>query len=74
MLKRGRNDSRLKRVVRSLAEGLPPDPQNIDHQLSGEWSDFGECHIEPNWLLIYKIERKTLYLARTGTHADLFKA
>lgn len=74
MLKQGKDDSRLKKVVSSLAEGIPLEPQNNDHPLRGEWSDFRECHIDPDWLLIYRIDDENLYLARTGTHADLFKA
>lgn len=46
-------------------------PQGRD-PLSGEWSHFRDCHIEPDWLLIYKVDGDDLYLARTGTHSDLF--
>ena len=74
MLKQGKDDSRLKKVVSSLAEGIPLEPRNNDHPLHGEWSDFRECHIDPDWVLIYQIDDENLYLARTGTHADLFKA
>lgn len=51
-------------------------PQNyLDHALTGDFIGFRECHIEPDWLLIYKIENEilTLTLTRTGTHSDLFK-
>lgn len=51
-------------------------PQNyLDHALTGDFICFRECHIEPDWLLIYKIENEilTLILTRTGTHSDLFK-
>ncbi|HRV71375.1 MAG TPA: type II toxin-antitoxin system YafQ family toxin [Thermovirgaceae bacterium] len=74
MLRQGKDDSRLKRIVRSLAEGILLEPRNNDHSLSGDWCDFRECHIDPDWLLIYRMDDKNLYLARTGTHADLFKA
>lgn len=74
MLKQGKDDSRLKEVVSSLAERIPLEPRNSDHPLYGEWSDFRECHIDPDWLLIYRIDGNNLYLARTGTRADLFKA
>ena len=43
-----------------------------DHLLSGEWSHCHDCHIEPDWLLIYKVDGADLYLIRTGTHSDLF--
>lgn len=44
-----------------------------DHKLSGRWKDFRDCHIEPDWILIYRVTESTLYLERTGSHADLFK-
>lgn len=47
-------------------------PKNADHNLSGNYAGFRECHIAPNWLLIYRIEGNELLLYRTGTHADLF--
>ncbi len=74
MLRQGKDDSRLKEVVTALAEGIPLEPRNNDHTLSGEWSDFRECHIDPDWLLIYRMDGGNLYLARTGTHSDLFKS
>ena len=43
-----------------------------DHPLGGDWSHHRDCHIEPDWLLIYKVEGDDLYLVRTGTHSDLF--
>ena len=50
-------------------------PVNRDHELSGNWVGYRECHIQPDWLLIYYIENDVLVLtlARTGTHSDLFK-
>jgi len=55
-----------------LAEGAPLPPRYRDHALSGDWKHFRDCHIDPDWLLIYKIDGNDLYLTRTGTHADLF--
>lgn len=46
--------------------------KNRDHALTGDYIGFRECHIQPDWLLIYRVEGEELYLARTGTHADLF--
>ena len=43
-----------------------------DHALTGNWAGFRDCHIQPDWLLIYKVDGERLHLARTGTHADLF--
>ena len=75
MKKRGKNIEKLKSVVRLLVqeESLPERYQ--DHNLVGDWSGYRDCHIEPDWLLIYKIERNQgiLTLVRTGTHSDLFK-
>ncbi len=53
----------------------PPLPERLrDHPLRGDWVHFRDCHIEPDWLLIYRVDKKekTLYLARIGTHADLY--
>lgn len=44
-----------------------------DHSLTGNWADSRDCHIEPDWLLIYRIADSTLHLERTGSHSDLFK-
>lgn len=64
----------LKDVVTRLANDEPLDPRHKDHPLSGEWSGHRECHIQPDWLLIYRYENDILVLAltRTGTHSDLF--
>ena len=72
--KRGRNLKKLDVVVEKLASREPLDLSNHDHNLSGELSGFRECHIEPNWLLVYRIEENDLILLlmRTGTHSDLF--
>ena len=53
-----------------IPDTLPP--KNRDHNLSGNYSKYRECHIEPDWLLIYRQENNELLLYRTGTHADLF--
>ena len=70
----GLNMDLLKDVVTRLANGEPLDPRHKDHPLSGEWSGHRECHIQPDWLLIYRYENDILVLAltRTGTHSDLF--
>ena len=73
--KRGLNISLLESIVDSLLQGKNLDQKFKDHPLSGNWSGFRECHIQPDWLLIYLIENDilTLTLIDTGTHADLFK-
>ncbi len=75
MKRRGKDLEKLKKVVRLLVEEqLLPDSYR-DHSLVGDWSGYRDCHIESDWLLLYRIDRdeKILTLARTGTHSDLFK-
>lgn len=72
VIKRGYDEELLKVVIELLRQGLPLPPARRDHALKGEWDDFRECHIEPDWLLIYQTTDDELLLARTGTHADLF--
>ncbi len=72
--KRGYDLSSLTNVIQILADGKNLPPQNRDHALSGNYAGFRECHIAPDWLLIYEISEDTLflYLTRTGSHSDLF--
>ena len=74
MKKRGKDLNKLVAVLDKLSKGEPLPPHNRDHQLIGPLSDFRECHIEPDWLLIYKVLNDTLVLRliRTGSHSDLF--
>lgn len=74
LIKRGYNPLLLQNVLTILSNEQPLPPQYKDHPLSGNYEGHRECHITPDWLLIYKIERKilTLSLTRTGTHSDLF--
>ena len=55
-----------------LLAGEPLDPRHRTHRLSGQWARSRECHIEPDWLLIWHVQDDTLVLTGTGTHADLF--
>lgn len=73
--KRGYNLSLLKEVVDILASGEKLPEKYFDHSLSGEYSGCRECHILPDWLLVYRIEKDLLVLGlmRTGTHSDLFR-
>lgn len=73
-IKRGYNITLLEKVVDALAAGEPLDRKHRDHQLTGDYGGFRECHITPDWLLIYQImdDRLILLLSRTGTHSDLF--
>ena len=71
--RRGRDVAKLKLLVALLCEGEPLPARHRDHALKGEWRGFRDAHIEPDWLLLYRVEGDELQLARTGTHADLFK-
>ncbi len=72
--KRGYNISLLTDIIRKLANGEPLPEKNRDHNLSGAYSGCRECHITPDWLLVYEIDNGALilYLTRTGSHSDLF--
>lgn len=73
--KRGYDIQKMTDVIKKLAAGETLPEANRDHALSGNFKGCRECHIEPDWLLIYEIEKDNLilYLTRTGTHSDLFK-
>ena len=72
--KRGYKLDLLTEIIKKLANGEPLPAKNRDHALSGIYEGCRECHIEPDWLLIYEIvdQELILYLTRTGTHSDLF--
>ena len=74
-VKRGLNISKLKYGISMLAEGEELPDEYSDHCLKGNYSGYKECHIQPDWLLVYKIEEDLLILSlyRTGTHSDLFR-
>lgn len=72
--KRGRNIALLKAVVSLLASRTPLPPTHRDHPLRGDWTGHRECHIAPDWLLVYRRDDdiQVIALDRTGTHADIF--
>lgn len=72
--KRGYDISLLTNVIKKLANGEVLPEKNRDHALSGNYAGLRECHITPDWLLVYEIDDESiiLYLTRTGTHSDLF--
>ncbi|MBO5993210.1 MAG: type II toxin-antitoxin system YafQ family toxin [Acidaminococcaceae bacterium] len=74
MKKRGMNITLLDDVIEELRQGHDLDEKYMDHVLKGEFAGFHECHIKPDWLLIYLVEDEilTLTLVNTGSHADLF--
>lgn len=69
-----KNMSKLKEIIRKLEREEPLKREYNPHPLSGNWKDHMECHIEPDWLLIYRIDKKynELILVRTGSHSELF--
>lgn len=71
--KRGKDLKTLKEIVCLLIEEKSLPVKNKDHKLGGNFNECRECHIEPDWLLIYKIEAENIFFVRTGTHSDLFK-
>lgn len=73
-MKRGLNIGLLEDVITTLAKGLPLPEKNRDHALTGNWAGHRECHILPDWLLVYRIDDGVLVLtlSRTGSHSDLF--
>ena len=73
-IKRGYRIEELDRVITMLANNLILPVKYKDHELSGVWKGFRECHIEPDWLLIYRVINNDLILTliRTGSHSDLF--
>jgi mRNA interferase YafQ len=70
--RRGKDMPKLRQLILLLIEGNPLPLHYKDHPLSGDWEHHRDCHIEPDWLLLYKIDGNDLYLVRTGSHADLF--
>ena len=71
--KRGKDLDKLKAILSALVAEKPLEPRHRDHLLRGKYRDRRECHIEPDWLLVYKLEGETdIIFERTGTHSDLF--
>ena len=73
-MKRGLKIKLLEDVIAALAMGETLPEKNKDHALTGDWVGHRECHIQPDWLLVYRVEDDVLVLtlSRTGTHSDLF--
>jgi len=71
--KQNKDIDKLKKIIELLTKNEPLPPKFKDHQLSGQWKLHRDCHIEPDWILIYMIDSNALVLERTGSHSDLFK-
>jgi mRNA interferase YafQ len=72
MQKRGKVFAEFKQVISELSAGMSLEPRYRDHDLSGQYKGTRECHIEPDWLLIYELTQDEIVFIRTGTHSDLF--
>jgi len=71
--KQNKDPDQLKIVIAKLVAGKKFELKYRDHRLSGDWKGHRDCHIEPDWILIYRIEDEDLILERTGSHSELFK-
>ncbi len=72
MKKRGKDIAKLQSIINSLVQRNPLEPQYRDHALTGELKGSRDCHVEPDWILIYEQKLDELILFRTGSHSDLF--
>ncbi len=71
--KQGKDLDKLEFIIETLLSKKMLDPKLKDHPLTGKWKNHRDCHIEPDWLLIYQKTTNSLILERTGSHSDLFK-
>ena len=71
--KQGKDIEKLKNIMSMLINEIPLPPKNKNHKLTGNYSHHRECHITPDWLLIYKITTQELIFERSGSHSELFK-
>ena len=69
--KRGKDTGKLRTIIASLCHHRLLDRRHRDHALTGDWKGWRDCHVEPDWVLIYKRDGSSLILGRTGTHDDL---
>ena len=72
LIRQGKDQQKLIALVRLLLAGAPLPPSCQDHPLKGAWKSRRDCHIEPDWILIYRKTEDELRLERTGSHRDLF--
>jgi mRNA interferase YafQ len=69
--KQGADLNALEDVMRRLVQEMPLAPRNLDHPMTGNWKDHRDCHIKPNWVLIYRIDGDLIVFVRTGSHSEL---
>ena len=72
MMRRNKDEAKLFAIVEQLMTGRPLPAKYHDHPLTGKWAKRRDCHIEPDWLLIYSVKGDDLILERTGSHSDLY--
>ena len=70
--RQGASLNKLLDVIQQLANEKPLAQRYFEHNLKGNWRGYRECHVEPDWLLIYRVEETVLQLSRTGSHSELF--
>ncbi len=73
LFKAGKDMKKLLSVMELLEREIPLDNTYREHLLKGIWKGYKECHVEPNWLLVYKITGEIITFARTGSHSDIFR-
>ena len=73
LVRRGKDKRKIAAIISILVNQNPLEPKHRDHALIGNFKCRRDCHIEPDWLLIYKIDGDTIIFERTGTHNDIFK-
>ena len=73
LARRGYDLARLEALIQTLQRGEALETSARPHPLKGEWKGYWDCHLAPDWILIYKITAHEIWLVRTGTHADLFE-
>lgn len=73
MQKRSKDMEKLRKIMRKLQKQEALEPKHNDHPLAGEFKDSRDCHVEPDWVLIYRVAEGTIYFERTGSHSDLFQ-
>lgn len=72
LLKQGKSKDKIYHVMETIIDQTILAPKYREHKLHGEWKDCTECHIEPDWILIYRLEADFVSFERTGSHSDLF--
>ena len=71
--KQNKDITKIEFVIKELASSKVLDQKYKDHQLSGRWKEHRDCHIEPDWILIYRLTPNSIVLERTGSHSELFE-